>query len=109
MSFLQTFKNVHIKIPKEVYSKFRILLFKKDISAQLFFQEIAGLLVSEDPSVTKLLEKLVLKKTNKEIVRNTKPAGFTSELDNETLYNLLEGHSPLKEDSEELEEEYESF
>ena len=94
MSFFETHKDVHIKIRKEAHGALRAFLFKKELSMQEVFEEFAQLVVAEDPRMLRLIDHLVVKKAQAKLdkVNKQKPI---SELDQETLYNLLESQSPL--------------
>lgn len=90
---LETFKGIHIKLKKDTHTNLRILLFKKRLSMQEIFEEFARLLHAEDRAALRMLENLIAKKAKERLnkVEKTK----MSELDQETIYNLLEDQSPL--------------
>lgn len=94
MSFFDTHKDLHIKITKEVHTNLRSFLFKKELSMQELFEEFTQLIVAEDRAALRMIENLIVKKMQSKIdkVKNPKPM---TELDNDTLYNMLESQSPL--------------
>lgn len=100
MSFFDTHKDIHIKIRKDAHGSLRAFLFKKELSMQEVFEEFAQLVVAEDPRALRMIDQLVVKKAQAKIDKVTKQKPI-SELDQETLYNLLEDQSPLGKNEEE--------
>jgi 23S rRNA maturation-related 3'-5' exoribonuclease YhaM len=103
MSFLDTHKDLHIKITKPAHVALRALMFKKELSMQELFEEFVQLIVSEDPRTARIIEQLVVKKAQAKLDKVKKQPSM-SELDQDTLYNLLENQSPLGTGEEEEED-----
>jgi hypothetical protein len=104
MSFLDSHKDLHIKITKPAHAALRALLFKKELSMQELFEEFVQLIVSEDPRTVRMIDQLVMKKAQAKLDKLKKQQPI-SELDQDTLYNLLENQSPLGKDTEEEEKD----
>jgi len=81
-------KSVHINLNKETHSAFRTVLFKRGLSMQETFEELALRVGLEDSSLLDMLDELIEKKRNK-----TKAS--LSETDAEKLFNILEEESPF--------------
>lgn len=94
MSFFDTHKDLHIKITKEAHASLRALLFKKELSMQEVFEELAQLIFAEDRHMLRVIDNLVMKKAKAKLDKVTKQRPLT-ELDQDTLYNMLEDQSPL--------------
>lgn len=94
MSFFDTHKDLHIKITKEAHASLRALLFKKELSMQEVFEELAQLIFAEDRHMLRVIDNLVMKKAKAKLDKVTKQRPL-SELDQDTLYNMLEDQSPL--------------
>jgi len=91
----ETFKGVHVKLSRDTLAGLRIVLFKKNLSLQQFFEETASLLVNEDPKVIRIVDDLVMKVARNDvdkIRKYNKP-----ELEEEILYNMIESQNPMKE------------
>jgi hypothetical protein len=78
-------------------------MFKKELSMQELFEEFVQLIVSEDPRTARIIEQLVVKKAQAKLDKVKKQPSM-SELDQDTLYNLLENQSPLGKGEEEEED-----
>lgn len=90
---LEPYKDIHIKLEKDVYTKLKILCFTKRLTMTNVFEEFAALLVNEDPRCEKIIDNLVKKKAKQKLEKLEKRK--ISELDQDTIYNLLEDQSPL--------------
>lgn len=71
---------------------------------QELFEEFVQLIVSEDPRTVRMIDQLVMKKAQAKLDKLKKQQPI-SELDQDTLYNLLENQSPLGKDTEEEEKD----
>lgn len=60
---------------------------------QEVFEEFSRLLVSEDEAAMKMIKNLIIKKTKSKLEKVEKTK--MSELDQETIYSLLEEQSPI--------------
>lgn len=101
----ETIKDVHIKLQKETHTNLRNLMFRKKLSMQECFEEFSRLCAAEDPVALRILDMLIVKKFRAKLENTTKygqKIAKLSELDEETLYSLLEDQSPLyKEETDE--------
>lgn len=85
-------KSVHVKLTKEVHTLLREKLFRHGITMQDLFQEAAEQAVHEGVRSEKLLEKIAKKKLHASLEKMKQSKSFaSSEIDSETMYNLLEG------------------
>lgn len=100
MSFFETHRDIHVKVTKQAHTQFRTLLFQKNLSMQEVFEEFVQLVVAEDARALKMLDQLVTKKAQAKLDK-VKKKPTISELDHETLYDLLENQSPLGKTEEE--------
>ncbi len=92
-------KSVHIKLSKDIHATLREKLFRHGITMQDLFHEAAEMAVHDGVRSEKLLEKISKKKllAHLEKLDHSKNSRF-SELDSETMYNLLEGPDDDKDD-----------
>lgn len=102
MSIFETHKDLHVKLSKDAHTSLRMLLFKSGLSMQEFFEEVTQLIHAEHRPVLRIVENLVTKKAEAKLnkIKNERPL---SELDQDTLYNLLENQSPLANQEEDEE------
>jgi hypothetical protein len=89
-------KCIHVKLKKDVYSSLKIALFKHGLSMQEVFGEFARLLVMGESRSSKIVQELIVKKTEEllegKIVRKTrKRTKPIEEQDRDVLYSLIEG------------------
>jgi len=103
-SLFETHKDLHIRLSKDAHASLRALLFKHALSMQEFFEEVTQLVASEDRLTLRIIENLVTKKAEAKLnkIKNQRPL---SELDQDTLYNLLDKQSPLQERPKEEDDE----
>jgi hypothetical protein len=99
MSIFETHKDLHVKLSKDAHISLRTLLFKNGLSMQEFFEEVTQLIHAEDRLTLRIIENLVTKKAEAKLNKIKKERSL-SELDQETLYNLLENQSPLANQEE---------
>lgn len=88
---LQDRKCVHVKLDKNVHAALRAKLFQHNLSMQEVFDEFAKLVVTDDSRAGRIVEHLIMRKVKEAI--NGKPKKRDrgiNELDNDTLYNLIE-------------------
>ena len=86
-------KCIHIKLKKEVHSSLREKLFKRGMSMQEVFNELARLVSTNDIRLDKILDEYAKRKIQEEIERinSSKPKSRTKigELDQDALYDLI--------------------
>lgn len=84
-------KSVHINLTKESHAALREKLFRHDLTMQDLFQGLADFILSDSPKATRLLEGIVLKKIKASLEPKLRSGQrIISELDTDTLYNLIE-------------------
>lgn len=87
-------KCVHIKLPKEIHATLREKLFRHNVTMQDLFQDYAEIIAEDNVRADKTIQRLVSKKMKSMIEGDTKKREnkglMMSELDSDTLYNLLE-------------------
>lgn len=97
-------KCIHVKLKKETHTELKIILFKRGISMQEAFEEFAVQAISNTSSGRKILKSVAKRKLEEQIngkVKNKiRIPPRMSELDIETLYEVING-----ENEEEQEEE----
>jgi len=87
-------KGVHVKLKKDVHASFRKKLFEHGISMQKVFNEFARLVATDDPKAMRILQEFVRRELKGElegIDRRRLEAETLNELDQEALYDLIEG------------------
>ena len=60
-------KCIHVKLLQDTHANLRIELFKRKLSIQEVFEELAQRLTTGDPVITDILDELVENKKNKKI------------------------------------------
>lgn len=87
-------KCVHIKLPKEIHATLREKLFRHNVTMQDLFQDYAEIISEDNARAEKTIQRLVGKKMRSMIEGDSKKREnkglMMSELDSNTLYNLLE-------------------
>lgn len=84
-------KSIHVKLKKEVHAALREKLFRCGLTMQDLFNDAAELVLSESPKAERLLQRITKKKLSAEVQKLSKANKLQlGDLDNETLYNLLE-------------------
>ncbi len=86
-----TRKSVHINLMKETHAEFRVLSFRKKLSMQAIVEGLISRLVNGDPSLNKIIDKMVEEKRQSDF---RKVVGT----DAESVYEILEGLDSIKED-----------
>jgi hypothetical protein len=84
-------KSLHISMPYETHSGFRIQCFKKDLSMQEVLCYFADRIASESNDVMNMLEQIVKDKQVKAVKKYAKT-------DVDAIYSMLEEQDPLKGD-----------
>ena len=98
-------KGIHVKLTKDVHLKLREILFQYELSMQSIFEEFASLVIKDDKAAKKMIENLALRKAQEML---EKPArkhvtynrDGISELDHNTLYNMINKDDAGKRKSE---------
>lgn len=95
-------KSVHIKLTKEAHAALREKLFKFGLTMQDVFEELTGLILSDNARADKIIQGIIKKKIRTQIEGPVKkPARRpVDEFDAETLYNLIEEGQELDEGRE---------
>jgi len=83
-------KTVHIEMPKSIHTRMRVKLIEQELSIQSVFQEVAERISIGDPYMMRLLDFVQEKRLNKRVAS-------ISETDAESLFSILEKHSPLSD------------
>jgi hypothetical protein len=96
---LEDRKCVHIKLKKEVHLALRTKLFKYNISMQELFDEFARLVANDSSKGQSVINIIAARKLNEAItgVKKEKRNTTMSELDSETLYNMI--NAPQEENT----------
>ena len=68
----ETKKSLHISLTRETHAAFRMLTFQYHLSMQEVFEEVCQRIVSEDPTIIKMLNQLQEDKKNKTIKKLSK-------------------------------------
>lgn len=89
---IQSKKSIHFTITNEAHTGLRIECFKRKLSMQEVFEEIAIRIAEESPDMIGMLDDLSTKKRNKEIEK-------LSNTDAESIFNLLSEVNPLKDEN----------
>ena len=87
-------KSLHISMPHEIHSDFRIQCFKRDLSMQEVLSYFADRVASESNDVIRMLDQIVKDKQVKAVKKYTKT-------DVDAIYSMLEENDPLKGDENE--------
>ena len=82
-------KSVHFNISKDAHAAFRIACFERSLSMQEVFEEFVQQVLAEHPHMLSLLDQVSENKKNK-------TAKKFSKQDVESIFDLLEGNSPIK-------------
>lgn len=84
-------KCVHIKLDKNIHFALRMKLFKHNLSMQDLFNEIARLVAEDTPKGQSIVESIINKKVKFAMLgkEKAKKNEYNSDLDNETLYNMI--------------------
>jgi hypothetical protein len=102
-------KGIHIKLKKDVHLKLREKLFHHQLSMQWIFDEFARLIINEDKRAMKIIEDLALRRARESLEKPVKKSieynrGNISELDHNTLYNMISADDPGKRKPEDEDE-----
>ena len=84
-------KSLHFNITRQAHNDLRIACFKRSLSMQEVFEEIAQLVGEEAPVLMRILDNLAEKKREGKIKR-------LSVTDAEPLFNIIEKDNPLSEE-----------
>lgn len=85
-------KGIHVKIDTETHRALRSKLFLHGLTMQEFFEEFAKAFVAGDTRAVKVIDNMVLRRVQfhlTEGVKQPKRTQETSELDANTLYDLI--------------------
>lgn len=84
-------KSVHINLTKESHAALREKMFRYGLTMQDLFQGLADFVLSESPKATKMIESICAKKLKASMEPKIRTGQrIISELDSDTLYNLIE-------------------
>lgn len=89
---LVTRKCINVKLDKEVHASFRFKLLERGITMQDAMDEFARLIADDDQRALGIVERLATRKAQAELTAMSEPKDRSrklSELDAETLYNLI--------------------
>ena len=76
-------KCIHVKLLQDTHSNLRIELFKRKLSIQEVFEELAQRLTTGDPVIIDILDELIENKKNKKIKQ-------LSEADANSIFDAIE-------------------
>ena len=82
-------KSVHINLTKSTHSEFRVLLFKKGLSMQEVFEELAVKIVEGDDHLSNILNEI---EYNKKVGNATRKISAT---DTDSIFEAIEEENPL--------------
>lgn len=82
-------RGVHFKLLPETHACLRVLCLRRGISMQELIEELAQLVVNEDPLVQTIVDNLVERKKSRYFER-------LSATDAESLFDVIAHESPLK-------------
>ena len=102
-------KGIHVKLTKDVHLKLREKLFQYQLSMQWIFDEFAKLIINDDKRAIKIIEDLALRRARESIEKPVKKSTTynrenISELDHNTLYNMINADDPRKRKTEDEDE-----
>lgn len=84
-------KSVHINLAKESHAALREKLFRHGLTMQDLFHGLTDFILSDSPKAERMLEGIVSKKLKSKMEPKQRPGQrIISELDSDTLYNLIE-------------------
>ena len=92
-------KCVHIKLDKDVHTALRSTLFKHNVSMQDLFEECASLVAMGSVKGQNIVDSIVKRKINEALSgkKKKKKEIVVSEVDTDTLYNMINGASNEKD------------
>ena len=73
-------KEVHIKLDKETYMKFRGNLFLLDTTMQNVFEEFATLVANEDPLAIRIVERMLKRTVRQDVAEVAKDLVYTKKM-----------------------------
>jgi len=76
-------RGIHVKLLQDTHSNLRIELFKRKLSIQEVFEELAQRLTTGDPVIIDILDELIENKKNKKIKQ-------LSEADANSIFDAIE-------------------
>lgn len=99
----QNRKGVHIKLDKSTHAALRTKLFLHNITMQDFFNEFAKAYVSGDHRATRIIDNMVLRNVQFHIEgkKEQRNERRISEIDTNTLYDLISSDDDVTSGSEE--------
>lgn len=84
----ETKKSVHINLTLETHTEFKITAFKRGLSMQEIFEEMARRIIEGDDHMLRVLHELEQNKRNK-VMRQL------SKTDAESIFRVIEEENPL--------------
>ena len=92
-SDFQTKKSVHINLTRGTHSELRTELFRRHLSMQEVFENLAVLIIEEDPYICGCLDRIEEAKRNRQIQKLRAP-------DAESIFQAIEEGNPFTCDDE---------
>ncbi len=86
----QTKKSIHVNLTKDAHAGLKIACFKRGLSIQEVFDEVAQLIASDHPDILNIIDDLAIKKRNKVIKQ-------LSSADADSILNIIELSNPLSD------------
>ena len=89
LSPFQLKKSIHINLTKSTHAELRILLFKKSLSMQEVFENLAVQIVDGDEYLNNLVDKIEYNK------KMRKPVKKVSGTDAESIFEAIKENNPI--------------
>jgi hypothetical protein len=81
-------KCLHVKLLKDTHSQLRIECFKRQITMQDIFEEVASRIIRQDPDMFEMLDEIAHDKHNKKVKQ-------LLETDAKTIFDAIDDNSPI--------------
>jgi hypothetical protein len=87
----QTKKSIHVNLTKEAHAGLKIACFRRGLSIQEVFDEVAQMIAADHPDILSIIDDLALKKRNK-VIRQL------SHVDADSILSIIELNNPFSGD-----------
>ena len=89
-------KHLHVKLFTKTKNELKVVAHRMDLSMQEIFERLAQCIIDEDPYIIRMLNEYKLGKENAEA------KSMFSETDTETLLDVIQRNSPLKDNDDKI-------